>query len=645
MAVQNTIPASNYSVISPSVLSAGGAPPSMNGLYLDAGTRVPIGTVQSFGSAGAVGAYFGLNSSQFQDAQVYFSGFTIKTQTPGALLFAQYPWQAAVPAYLRGGATGNLSLAQLQALTPGTLTIVVEGVSWTSSSINLSTATSFSNAATIIQTALAINDAAFTGSIGAASASFTGVLASGVLTTTAVTGPIVPGATISGTGVTGSPTIVSQLTGTAGGAGTYQTSGTQTLSSVAMTSANANAGVLTVASGLTGTVAVGQVVAGSTTSAGTTITALLSGTGGVGTYVVSISQVVSSAALTSGAALVTYDSTASAFVITGGTPGAAGTIAFPTTNTLATGLLLTQATGAVTSQGSAIATPDAFMSALTLITQNFAAFAPNFEPSVSDKEAFSAWTSAQNDQFAFAMDSTEILLTESSDSGSSLATIILNGYSGTIPTYQTSYLHSAAFVMGSIASINFSATNGIATLAYKSSSLLTPSVTSLGVAQNLEANGCNYYGAVGNANNSWQFYFPGAITGPYKFVDAYVGQIWLNQYLQTAVVTLQTQVNTIPYTQGGYDLVSSALATPILAALNNGIITPGVVLSPSQIIEINDAAGNLQAANLVSSQGYFLQVGPGTPAQRAARATPPVSLWYAYGGSIQRINIASILVQ
>ena len=46
--------------------------------------------------------------------------------------------------------TPGLGLAQLQAIAAGTLTVTVDGVAHTSSSINLSAATSFSNAAEML---------------------------------------------------------------------------------------------------------------------------------------------------------------------------------------------------------------------------------------------------------------------------------------------------------------------------------------------------------------------------------------------------------------------------------------------------------------------------------------------------------------
>ncbi len=60
---------------------------------------------------------------------------------------------ASVAAYLRGAAVNGMSIAQLQALS-GTLSVVVDGYTFTNASVSLAAATSYSAAATIIQTAL-----------------------------------------------------------------------------------------------------------------------------------------------------------------------------------------------------------------------------------------------------------------------------------------------------------------------------------------------------------------------------------------------------------------------------------------------------------------------------------------------------------
>jgi len=69
-----------------------------------------------------------------------------------------------------------------------------------------------------------------------AGASFTGTGATTNLTVTAVTGTIYVGDTIAGTGVPAGTTIVSQTSGTTGGAGVYVTSGNTTSSGASLTS-------------------------------------------------------------------------------------------------------------------------------------------------------------------------------------------------------------------------------------------------------------------------------------------------------------------------------------------------------------------------------------------------------------------------
>jgi hypothetical protein len=73
-------------------------------------------------------------------------------------------------------------------------------------------------------------------SIVSRTASFTGSIATTTLTVSAVSaGAIFPSMQITGTGVTAGTRIVEQLTGTAGGTGTYTVSVSQTVSSTAMT--------------------------------------------------------------------------------------------------------------------------------------------------------------------------------------------------------------------------------------------------------------------------------------------------------------------------------------------------------------------------------------------------------------------------
>jgi hypothetical protein len=134
-------------------------------------------------------------------------------------------------------------------------------------------------------------------SIAAETSSFTGSITNNVLTVTGtVTGTIYPGTTISGTNVASGTMITGQLSGTTGGDGTYSV--TPTEQTVASTTISGTYGLLTVGGTVAGTFGLGQTLSGANVVAGTAITALVSGTGGAGTYVVNNNTVVSSTAIT-----------------------------------------------------------------------------------------------------------------------------------------------------------------------------------------------------------------------------------------------------------------------------------------------------------------------------------------------------------
>jgi len=162
---------------------------------------------------------------------------------------------------------------------------------------------------------------------------FTGSIAGGVLTVSAITtGVLAPGQTISGGLTDPGTTILSQLTGTTGSAGTYAVSIDQTIASVAMT---ASGGALTVGGTVTGTFLVGQTLTGSGVTAGTTITSAVSGTGGAGTYAVSTSQTVASTAITASGGTLTVSAVGSGSLSVGDAISGSGV----TAGTVITGLI------------------------------------------------------------------------------------------------------------------------------------------------------------------------------------------------------------------------------------------------------------------------------------------------------------------
>lgn len=144
----SSIPASAIVSVLPSVIDAGGSGLDLVGLILTDSVRVPTGTVVSFSTASDVAAYFGPISTEATMAATYFAGYDGSTIKPAKGLFYRYV-AAAAPAFLRSHALAR-TLASVQALS-GTIIVSVGGTVKTSGTINLSAATSFSDAAAIIQ--------------------------------------------------------------------------------------------------------------------------------------------------------------------------------------------------------------------------------------------------------------------------------------------------------------------------------------------------------------------------------------------------------------------------------------------------------------------------------------------------------------
>jgi hypothetical protein len=509
----------------------------------------------------------------------YFLGFTGATATPGALLFAQYN-QAPVTAWMRGGSVigAGMTLTQLQALT-GTIIITINGTPYTSSPINLSSATSFTAAAELMTLGL--------GLVGATTSIFTGSIAGNTLTVTASS---------------------------------------------------------------SGTIGLNQEIRGSGVSAGTQVSAFgANTTGGVGTYTVTNSQTVGSGAMTSVKPTIEYAPIAGAFKINSPTTGSSSTITF-CTGTLATALLLTQATGATISQGANAASPAAFMAAVTVQTQNWAAFTTTFDPDSGSgnvvKQQFAAWVNSSNNRYVYAGWDTDVTPTLSLSAPSSLGAILKTAQSSgsALIWSPTQGPTIAAFLLGAIASVDFARTNGRVTFDFRSQQGLTADVTNQTVKQNLVANGYNFYGTWGTANQDFTWLAPGQITGPYDWIDSYTDEIWLNNSLQLAGMNLYKNITRIPFNAQGAGLVRSALLDPIKAAVNNGVITAGVTLSSEQIAQVNAAAG-LAIDTTLTNQGWYLQILQPSPQVQAARGSFGCTLWYTDGEAMQSLTLASILIQ
>jgi len=149
-----TIPVSQIVTINPAVVGAGGNALSLNAVMLDQSAITPITSLLGFPGSDDVGLYYGSNSPQKALADNYFLGFDNSTKKPDTLFFGGYA-STARAAFLRGQSLAGTTLAQVQSIT-GNLAVTIDGAAKTAASINLSAATSFTNAAALLTTALSL---------------------------------------------------------------------------------------------------------------------------------------------------------------------------------------------------------------------------------------------------------------------------------------------------------------------------------------------------------------------------------------------------------------------------------------------------------------------------------------------------------
>lgn len=352
-------------------------------------------------------------------------------------------------------------------------------------------------------------------------------------------------------------------------------------------------------------------------------------------------------------ATVTYDSLRQAFVITSSTTGGSSSVAFPTTNSLTTGLLLTAATGAVEAAGAAAGVPSTVMNLVVAQQQNWVTFLTTFDPDAGGepptvKLEFAAWANTNSpagaERFTYLGWDSDLAPSTGTAAGSFGALIAAGSFNGTCVIWDQQNGIIAALIAGTTACIDTTEEQGRIDYAYRQGAGISPQVTSATVANNLIANGYNFYGQYSEASNSFNWFQQGTVSGAWLFLDEYIDQILMNSDFRLALAEYQTQAKSTPYNTRGYTKLRSVLGDPIQKYLNFGAIQPNVPLSQSQAAQVNTAAG-VAIDGILSTVGWYLQILPASANTRGNRGSPPITFWYTDGGSIQKINMASIDVQ
>lgn len=338
---------------------------------------------------------------------------------------------------------------------------------------------------------------------------------------------------------------------------------------------------------------------------------------------------------------VTYDTTVNAFIIANTNTGAESTTSYAT-GTLASGIKLDSASGAVLSQGAEAAVVDDVFTTILGKNQNWYSFGTAFIPDETAATAFGLWVNSQNNRFAYVLaDNTGFPLVNGS-SDTLLYPSLSAEYGSIIPVCGD--VNNAAAMMGNIASLNFDQLNGRRTMAFRINTGLPVVATTNAEYEALIANSYNFYGTyAANAIVTSQWY-PGNITGDYNWIDAHAGQVWLNANLQSDIITLFQSEIYLPYGTAGRSAIEASLTSTIEQFKSWGGITPGIELDDNQVLSIKNATGS-DPTNALNSKGYIIYIGPFTAQMRAERTSPEVYLWYNDGGFIQKLTLNSIAVQ
>ncbi len=352
----------------------------------------------------------------------------------------------------------------------------------------------------------------------------------------------------------------------------------------------------------------------------------------------------------------TFDSTTNAFTIEDDISG--GTVGYITggSDNLALYMKITQATGAVLSQGTTVITPQQNMINIVAQTTNFVTFTYNFD--VTEDTNFSTiigltnWVSTQGNNFAFIAWSVDPNIAIAPQSTATapyyLAT---NGYGAVAPSGQITFNTAIAFYYssinfacaqaGTVGAVNYTNSNATVNLANKTYAGIIPLATTQVQYNQILLNGCNFYGLFASRANVFSLAIKGVLGGIFLWLDNLANQAWLNDSITVAEATYLNQVSKLGYNN------TTSLKGIILDVLNqgltNGVVAAGNTFSAQQTAILKQQAGVDITPNLTNN-GYYIQIITPTPAQRLQRVLGTVNIWYSNGQAVNSISNTLTLV-
>ena len=338
---------------------------------------------------------------------------------------------------------------------------------------------------------------------------------------------------------------------------------------------------------------------------------------------------------------VTYNSNLNAFIVVSATTGENSSVSVAT-GISADALGLSSVTGAVAQAGMVAMSEDANMTAIARADGNWVSFTTLYSAGNDEVIALAEWTNNQKVEYAY-FPYTDSQSNTVPSNQNNLPNVLKNAdYEGTVLLF--GIIDHAVAAMSIWASVDWNRYNGLPTMAFRSQNGLAASVTDETIAENLLSMNVNYYGRYASRVEDFTFFYNGKLVGgDFGFIDAYIGNIWLRNALQNAILNGLQQVARTPYTDAGYNQIRAWCLDPINRGLNNGVIQAGLNLSEAQKAQLYNEIGQ-DVSEQIYTDGYFLLVeDPGAQA-RVERETPVCGLWYTYGGAVQKIELPATVI-
>lgn len=351
------------------------------------------------------------------------------------------------------------------------------------------------------------------------------------------------------------------------------------------------------------------------------------------------------------AATVEWDASFKAFKITLGANTADDTISYasaPASGTdLSAALKLRETDGAVISDVNPGAlTASEYMDKITNITKAFFSFTRLWSISddaarIAEDLAFAKWNAEQGIRFAY-IEYDKSAVDKNANSAVDFASKLTEaGYGGTAPNYGESGL--AAFIMGTMAAVNFELPDSRITAAYKTGLNTQVTIDNDADYDALTKKGYNGYVRDASAANTFTGYQRGTVSGPYKFLDSYGNHVWLNDRLQVSLRSTLGNVNALPYNDASYGVLLGSIKNDIDTAVQAGVINLGIEPSSEAVTNISTITG-IEPASVRTSlftTGWMFYAKSPSASARADRQSPILKFWYQDGGSIQQIDLVS----